>query len=167
MIIFVVLPIKLTPDGNVEPVCDDIVLCQTEAEMKEEIAAQLDENAKINVAAIQAAGCSTVSFTTSQVLSNGERSIACDQSGQICFARYKWQHRPAKESRTLKRGRYCCRPYSKHWRYRRRSGDRNAGWTIDRSFTFSETEELGGTRMRLFLQSLGLLRRKNSDPEHG
>jgi hypothetical protein len=94
---FVVLPIKLTPGGKVESVCDDLVFCQTESEMKE-TAAQLVETAKINVAAIQAAGWSTVSFTTNQVLSNGERSIACDKSGQICFVRYKWQHRPPKKA---------------------------------------------------------------------
>lgn len=58
---FVVLPIRLTPEGKVEPVCNDIVLCQTEAEMAE-TSAQLLETSKINVAAIQAAGWNTVSL---------------------------------------------------------------------------------------------------------
>src|ERR1017187_7283536 len=60
---FVVLPIKMTSDSKIEQVGQEVVFCQTEAEMKE-TAANLLETMKSNLAAFQSAGWRTVNFVT-------------------------------------------------------------------------------------------------------
>jgi hypothetical protein len=84
---FVILPIKMTSDGKIEQVGQEVVFCQTEAEMKE-TAANLLETMKGNLAAFQAAGWRTVNFVAyDEDTKKNARIIAYDISGGICFSR--------------------------------------------------------------------------------
>src|ERR1700683_4258345 len=60
---FVVLPIKMTSDSKIEQIGQNVVFCQTEAEMKD-TAKNLVETMKDNLAAVRAAGWRTVNFVT-------------------------------------------------------------------------------------------------------
>jgi len=94
---FVLLPIRLSAKGKVEQLGDYFIACETETEMNV-TQAELVEKANTNLAIIREAGWITVNFVTLHAKTNGEQMCAFDQSGRICFARYKWQHRPPKKA---------------------------------------------------------------------